>query len=69
MHIINKLIKQPTITYSSSGKPIASINKLQAWAYPELCKEQFEMALSYCTPEQATDQRMILQAYFPKLYG
>ncbi len=45
-----------------------TVNKYQAYAYPEECKALFEKASLLMTPEQANKQRAILNLFVRNIF-
>ena len=50
------------------GRTIASFNKIQCWAYPNICKEQMDKALSFCDPKTQQRQRRIANLFLRNIF-
>lgn len=61
--ILRRFIDKPTMA-TGAGRPIASFNKFQYWAYPELCRAQLREALSQCDEKTRDVQLRIAKMYF-----
>lgn len=53
------LVSKPTMG-ENQGRPTASFNKMQCYAWPEDCKAQMDIAMSHCPLESELRQRRLL---------
>lgn len=58
--VLKAVTRPPALKHREGKPPYASFCRQQFWAYPELCLQQVDEALQYCTPEDQRRQRATL---------
>jgi hypothetical protein len=64
--ILRIFVKPPKMVSRVSKPPYASFSKLQFKLYPDICKQQFLEAISYCDAEERRKQWAMFYLYFGK---